>query len=354
MKNSYKFLLTTVIMIASMAIIQACTDSKGQNNSIPKTAEPIPVKVISIEKTSGNAVIVTSGRISTDDETVLSFKTGGVVNSVFVKEGAHIKKGQLLATLDLTEINAITSQARHGFEKAERDLFRTQNLYRDSVATLEQLENAQTAFELAKEQLNAATFNRSFSEIHAPADGFVLRKFLNAGQVVGIGDPVLLTNGADHGKWILKAGVSDKQWAEIKISDPASVKIDAIPDLEFKGVVIRKSETSDPATGTFVVEIEIKSERSKLASGMFASAKINSGESISSWSLPYEAVLDANGNNGFVFITNDNKKAIRKSVTIESFNGKTIRVTSGLEDAAAVIIAGSAYLSDSSPITIVK
>ena len=73
-----------------------------------------------------------------------------------------------------------------------------------------------------------------------------------------------------------------------------------------------------------------------------------------SWSVPYEAVLDANDNEGFVFITNDNKKAIKQPVIIESFDGNTIRISKGLENAVALIISGSAYLTDNSPITILK
>ncbi len=87
---------------------------------------------------------------------------------------------------------------------------------------------------------------------------------------------------------------------------------------------------------------------------MFGSAELQSGESSTSWSVPYEAVLDANGNEGFVFITLDNKTAIKQAVVIESFNGKTIRVSKGLEKASSLIVAGSAYLADLSPIQIVK
>jgi RND family efflux transporter MFP subunit len=265
-----------------------------------------------------------------------------------------VKKGQLLARLNPTEINALVSQARLGLEKAQRDFQRAQNLYRDSVATLEQLQNAETGLALAKEQFEAANFNRSHSEIHAQANGYVLKKFANAGQVVGIGDPILLTNGGGKGGWLLRAGVSDKQWATIKVKDKARVQVDAFEGKTFEATVIRKSETSDPQTGTFTVELELNSAGYKLASGMFGAVQIDSGDPLSSWSIPYEAVLDANGNEGFVFITNDQHTAIRQPVVIESFDGDHIRISKGLEKAKALIISGSAYLKDQSPINIVK
>lgn len=355
MKNPKKnFVLAMSLMAVTTILMQSCTDGKSATNVIPKGSDPIPVKVMQLEKSGNVTVISVSGQLTTEDETILAFKTGGVVNAVLVKEGDQVRKGQLLATLDLTEINALVAQARYGFEKAQRDFQRITNLYRDSVATLEQLQNVQTTLAVAKEQLEAATFNRSFSEIHAPANGYVLRKFVNTGQVVSIGDPILLTNAAVQGKWILKVGVSDKQWASINIKDKATVEIDAFPDRSFQAMVSRKSETSDPLTGAFSVELLVKNEGVKLATGMFGSASLQSNVTMSSWSVPYEAVLDANGNEGFVFITTNNKIALKQPVIIESFNGKTMRISSGLENAKALIISGSAYLSDNSPIHILN
>lgn len=336
-------------------VFQSCTESKGKDSTIPKgNTTQVSVRVISLTKSATTGSITASGKLTTDDETTLSFKTAGVVNAVFVKEGDQVKRGALLATLDLTEVNAQASLARHSYEKAQRDFQRVTHLYRDSVATLEQLQNAQTGLSIAKEQLDAANFNRSFSEIHAPANGFVLRKFVNAGQVVSIGAPILMTNGAVKGKWILKIGVSDKQWSSVNIKDKATVKMDAFPERTFSATVSHKSETADQQTGTFTIELEVKNEDARLATGMFGSVEIQSNESLSSWSVPYEAVLDANGNEGFVFITNDNKTAIKQPVIIESFNGKNIHISQGLEEAKALIIAGSAYLSDRSPIQIIK
>lgn len=346
--------LASVLMISALTLLQSCTDGKSAAKIIPTGSEPIPVKIVALEKSGTTSLITASGQLITEDETVLAFKTAGVVNTVLVREGDQVKKGQLLATLDLTEINAHVAQARFGFEKAERDFQRLTNLYRDSVATLEQLQNGQTALNVARQQLEAATFNRSFSAIHAPANGFVLRKFVNSGQVVSIGDPILLTNAAVQNKWILKIGVSDKQWASIRIKDKASIKLDAFPEKIFEGTVTRKAETSDPQTGTFTVELILKNEGEKLATGMFGSASLQSGVAVTSWSVPYEAVLDANDNEGFVFVTSDEKIAHRAAVTIESFDGKTMRISKGLEGAGSLIVSGSAYLTDLSPIRIIK
>src|SRR3989339_2236405 len=113
------------------------------------TEDIIPVKVVELKKENVRRVITSSGQFSTDDETFLSFKTGGIIKTIFVKEGDAVKRGQLLAALELTEISAGVSQANAGYEKALRDYKRVDNLYKDSVATLAQLQDAKTGLEIS-------------------------------------------------------------------------------------------------------------------------------------------------------------------------------------------------------------
>src|SRR5688500_6660172 len=80
MKNLFIKLVAAMALGGGLFIlVQACTETEGKGSAIPKRAEPIPVKIISLEKSDSEPVVVTSGRLTTDDETILGFKTGGVV-----------------------------------------------------------------------------------------------------------------------------------------------------------------------------------------------------------------------------------------------------------------------------------
>src|SRR5690606_38070776 len=140
-----------------------------------------------------------------------------------------------------TEVNAMVTQAKLALQKAERDFERAQNLYRDSVATLEQMQNAKTALDLARQQATGAEFNQQYSEIRATSSGVVLQKFANDGQVVGPGIPVLMINGANAAKWMLKVAVSDQQWAAISVGDKAEVISDVLPDTKMEATVFKKA-----------------------------------------------------------------------------------------------------------------
>jgi RND family efflux transporter MFP subunit len=340
-------------LIALIILLGACASEI--ENRIPAVEEAIPVKVMMVERKIVHEPIFASGTFTSDDEAIRAFKTGGIVQKLFVREGDAIRKDQLLATLDLTEITAQVTQASLACEKAKRDYARVNNLYKDSVVTLEMFENAGTALELAEEQLTAARFNRTHSEIRATEDGFVLRKFVNEGQVVGPGTPVFQTNGAGDGEWILRVAVSDGQWSKLTVGDSAVITTDVINVRPITAKVTKKSEGVDPYSGTFTVDIKPCNHTGlSVASGMFGKAAVTPSKGRNLWKIPYDALLDGNGNQGFVFVTLDNQKARKLKVSIAGLNRDHVLIDGGLDSCNTIIVSGNAYLSDESPITIVK
>ncbi|MCW3466915.1 efflux RND transporter periplasmic adaptor subunit [Chitinophaga nivalis] len=345
----------TSLLLSFSLLLFACCNQPQQASQQP--ADTIPVKVMPLTRQGTHLQTTASGQFTTDDEVLLSFKTNGIINNILVKEGDAIRKGQLLATLNLTEINTQVQRDQLAYEKAQRDYQRVVNLHRDSVATLEQLQNSQTAMELARQQLSSSQFNRSYSAIHATQDGYVLRKLVSAGQLVNAGTPVLQTNGAHHTRWLLRIGVSDREWAQIKTGDKATVQTQAQPNDTLTGTVIRKSEGIDAQSGTFIIDVQLTENKpAAIAAGMFGRCQISSGVATGStaWSIPYAALLDGNGSTGFVFITNDNRTATRIPVTIAGMEKENVLISAGMEQAKALIISGSAYLKDQSPIRIIQ
>lgn len=356
-----------ILLLPFLAVfVASCGDNKAAEN---KTAtEIIPVKLLPLNSQNvGAASIAVSGQFTTDDETMLSFKTGGIIQSLLVKEGDAIRTGQLLATLNLTEINAQVTQAQLGFEKAQRDYNRVLHLYQDSVATLEQLQNAKTGMSIAEEQYKSAEFNRSHSQIRATSNGYVLRKLASEGQLVQAGTPIFETNGAKSGNWLLRVDLSNKQWAAIRQQDKASVEIESVAGKTFEGVVVRKTEGLNQSSGTFRADIRLTGAKpDAIAYGMFGKAVIQTGaandidrlagaaakSNKGPWAIPYDALMEGDGSTGYVFVTNDNKTAKKITVTIGGMEKDQVIITQGLEDAHALIISGSAYLTDGSPISV--
>jgi RND family efflux transporter MFP subunit len=335
--------------VISLLFLLGCSNSTPTDTSTPQAGQAIPVSLFPLQAAAMTTSVTASGTFSTKDETLLSFKLGGVVAKILVEEGDAVKSGQVVASLDLTEIQAGVRQSKLAYEKALRDHQRAARLYTDSVATLEQFENSKTAVDIAEQQLNAANFNLAQSQIRASTSGFVLKKFVNPGQLVASGTPILQTNGAASGTWILKVTLSDQHWSSIQIGDQADINVASSANW-IPAKVSQKSQSADPVTGTYWVEISPESTKElSLASGMFGKARIQSTQAVQGWEIPFESVLDANGDTGFVFVA-DGSKAKKVKVQLGKITPNGIQILGGLENYKSLIVSGSAYLSDGSTI----
>ena len=340
--------LTLFSILTMLTLLSACGSADATNGTTENGATPVTIMHVRPSRTA--ATVSVPGLFTTDDETALSFLSGGIVRSVLVKEGEPVKAGQLLATLEPTNIDAQVQQAQLGSEKAERDRQRAEALYKDSVISLEMLQNARTAAAVAKEQLTSAQYGRRHAEIRASSDGFVLRKFVNEGQLVGAGSPVLMVNGAGKGKWLLKAGLSDKDWAQVNTGDSAAVVADAYPGRTMQAVVNSKSAGADPRSGLFQVELRIVDPLGQLASGLYGKAVIRTQGRSDAVAIPYEALLDGNGDQGVVFIV-ENGKAHKMPVVVRGITGTHVLVN-GLDSTKALIVKGGPYLTEGTAVVV--
>ncbi|RWU04461.1 efflux RND transporter periplasmic adaptor subunit [Pedobacter chitinilyticus] len=345
--------ITQISLSLALLMLFACKGSDKREKAIVQQ-DTIPVKVISLLAENADGEVATSGYFTTNDETLLSFKNGGVINRIYVKEGDKVSRGQVLATVNPTEISSQAQQVQLSYQKALRDYERADKLYKDSVATLEQLQNAKTMLDVAKKQLQSAKFNESYTTINATVSGYVLRKLANEGQIVGPGTPVLQINGASEGNWVLKVGLSDKQWSALKVGDRAVITADALAGKTLQAKVSRKSESIDPQSGTFGLELSLNEPVKGLAAGMFGKANIYPSKKQSAYVIPYDALLDGGENEGYVFVTSDNQVAKKVKVQLGAVQKDKIVITGGLEEASSVIISGSAYLTDGSRIKVIK
>lgn len=341
-----------LILLPMVWLLAACqSEKKAETTETPE--ERIPVELRQVKTQTVADPVYLSGLVSNEKEARLSFKTGGVIQRIYVDEGDRVAAGQLLATLDLTEIGAQVSQSRQGLDKARRDWERAKNLYADSVATKEQVQNASTAYEVAKENQRIADFNQKFSEIRAPHAGRIVRKLMNEGELAGPGTPLFFMDGQGDAAWVLRAGVPDRDWARIAEGDKAEIVFDAWPDETFTGVVSNKAIAADPKSGSFEIEIKVQPKGKTLASGLFAKAKLTPNALGQVKCVPIEALQEGNGKDAFVFITKDNQTVQKQAIRIAFINKDCVAVSEGLENVNEVITSGSPFLTERSLIKVI-
>lgn len=349
MRTHRYVLLTGVAGLLALALA-GC----GSGGEDPRTAAPVPVRMARVVLEETAPPVRTSGRLSSVLEARLSFKAGGIIQSVDFDEGQAVKKGDVLAELVLDEIAAQTRQARSGYEKAERDYRRAQNLYADSVITLERLQDAETGLDVARSASEIAEFNLRHSAIRAPADGKVLKRYAEVNELVAPGQPIFMF-GATGEEWTLRASVNDRELIRLTIGDPAMVTFDAYPGISFDGDVAEIAEAADPMSGGYEIELMVQPGEYRLISGFVADIEIRPSKGRPCRVVPIEALVEADGDMGVVYtVDRETNRARAVPVVISHIAGERVAVRSGLENVTEVVTDGAAYLADTSLVSITE
>lgn len=336
------------LILTCMILITGC-------RSEPKDESPAPrvgIRTLTVMQTDLVVPVRASGKLASKTESRLSFKTGGIIDRIYADEGQSVKRGQLLAELNPEEIRSQVNQATLMLKKAERDFARARNLYRDSVVTLEQFENAKTGLDVARSNDRIARFNLQYSSIHAPADGKILKRIAEVNEIIAPGHPVFLF-ASTSSDWVVRTNLTDRTVIRIHMLDSARIYFDAYPDQVFMGLISEIGTAADPYTGTYEVEVQMIRKPENLVSGFFARMEIFPAEDGAKIIIPYVAMVDGTGLIGFVYVIKDGLPQ-RRRISIESFSDYGIHVKSGLSAGEEIVIEGAQYLRADSQIEIIQ
>ncbi len=352
MKDHYLLLMLLAVVAISLG---SCKKSYTEKEDM-KTETDKRVKIVKLESSYEPLPIMASGVLASETQISLSFKVGGILRELKVAKGATVGKGQSLARLDLLEINAQVLQAKNSLDKAERDLKRTENLYKDTVATLEQFQNSRTAFELAKAAHAIAEFNQQYAQIRSPINGKVLQRKAEEGELVSPGQPIyLIGSTGDKGAQIMKIGVADKEIIKLKLQDKATITFDVFPGRKFNARISEMAEEASPLTGTFDIELTLNEYHDELRNGFVGYVSITPSEGEAHYKIPMAAMIEGDGKSAVVFTLADERTVQKRQLAVQEIRGDYFTVSSDqLDQKEWLVLDGGAYLSDKDSVKVIN
>jgi RND family efflux transporter MFP subunit len=340
-------------MLLSLSGCGSKETKAADSNKLEAATELVPVQTVPLAARPLVEGIRASGTLTSASELRLGFKIGGVVSVLNAQEGDVVRRGQVLARLNQTEISAQVAQAREGYDRARRDLQRNQNLYRDSVTTLERVQNARTGAETSRAALQIAEFNQQYATIVAPVSGRVLKRAAEPGELVGANTPVFVISSADAA-WVLRVGLADRDVVRVGLGDQATVHLDAYPERDFTGRVTRIAQTSDPASGTYEVEVTVQPAGAKLVSGLVGEVDITPRSSATVATVPVEALVGADGDQGFIYTLRGRGPGVQQHPVrvLRLLEGGQAAIRTDVPLGTAVVSKGAAYLTPASRVQV--
>ncbi len=334
----------------ALAVLTGCGDPAHAASAAEDAV--IPVRTVPVEAGPVEHPIRAAGLVFTKDQWDLSFKVGGVLARVEVREGQRVLKGQVLARLDPTEVAAGVRQAREALEKARRDAARTAWLVASETAPRISADDTRTAQAVAEAQLAAAEFNLRQATLLAPDDSWVDQRLAEPGEVVAPGRPIVHLSGRGRG-FVVRVPLADRDVLGLRPDARAEVTLDAAPERPLTGRVGEIARTAGRGTGTFQVEIAIDPAPGlQLLSGLTAKVEISRSVQAAG-AVPLGAVVDGDGDRGAVF-TVDGGVAHRVPVRIAFLQGDRAVLAAGVQGVGRVVSEGAPRLADGTRVKVVE
>lgn len=339
--------LFLVLTLASLGL--ACSNSNGET---PPTATEQPrrinVEVREIVPVTLHDVVLLPGEAASRLEVRLAAETAGNVEKLLAREGDRVAKGQVLAHIDVTALDAELARAQAAFDLIEDQLRRRERLFKDSIISEEELDKIRVEHVLSRETLRQAKIEYNRGLVRAPMAGRVNDLFVETGEFVDRGQSMLELVDIDSIKFQVQVPEMDVRY--LKVGQPAQVMVDAFPEQTFAGIVDFVAYKADAATKTFRTQVVVDNPGGVIRPGMIARVAFVRRVIPEGVAVPLSALVDRGGER-LVYVEEDGVARGRK-VEIGVIERDRVQITRGLSVGDRLIVAGQREVEEGSAVVV--
>ena len=345
MRNKRKLLVLSLTAIVFS--MWGCSSNSGNQDNAA-----IKVQIEKIKPADVSQELTYSGTIEESETIPLSFSSAGTVSQVLVSEGAIVKKGQLLATLNNAtyQNNYTIMQATQ--QQAEDAYKRLTPMHENGTLPDVKYVEVETGLQRAKAAAAIAKKSLDDCNLYATTDGYVGKRSIEPGSTAMPNSSAFTI--VKINKVFARVSVSENEIALIRKGQKANITIGALGSATYKGVVEEIGVVADPMVHTYKMKIGITNQDLRMKPGMICSAAIESPSAVRGVIVPSSSVMVDESGKHFVYVVSSENKAIRKYVVTGSLLNSGIEVLEGLQTTDALVVAGQHKLIDNASVQIVN
>jgi RND family efflux transporter MFP subunit len=345
MKNK-KIRLVIFFVGIALSVWGCSSNSDNQNNDI------IKVQIEKVKPADVRQELAYSGTIEESETIPLSFSSVGTVSKVYVSEGAFVKKGQLLATLDHTTYQNTYAMMQATEQQVEDAYKRLTPMYKNGNLPDVKYVEVETGLQKAKAAAAIAKKNLDDCNLCATTDGYIGKRSIEPGMTA-MPNLVSITI-VKINKVFARVSVSENEIALIQKGQKANITIGALGSVHYNGAVEEIGVVADPIAHTYKIKIGIINKDLSIKPGMICSATIEIPSAVHGVVVPSRSVLVDELGKNFVYIVSSQNKAMRRYVVTGQLLNSGIEVLEGLQINDTVVVAGQHKLIDNASVQIVN
>jgi len=331
-----------------IALMMGCGQAETTISNQEKSVKVVTAKVLQAEKSYS---LRYSGTIEASQIIPLTFQATGTIEKIYVEVGDFVKKGQLLASIDKSDMQNIYNVTLAKYQQAKDAYDRLKSVHdQGSLPEIKWVE-METNLEQAKSSLELSKNNLDKCNMYSPVDGIVGRRNIEPGQsaISTNLSPIELVKIETV---FVKISIPENEISKIKKGQKATFTVSALDGKEFEGIVTNVSPVADAISRTYTVKITVKNSGYELKPGMVCDVSLDLNRDKVCLVVPYKAVSKDSYGNTYVFIVSVDGKSVKKmNITTGNYNGSGIEVLSGLVKDQLVVCEGCEKLSDNSLIS---
>ena len=335
------YIKNTVIIMGICGLFAGCKGKKEQ----PKEKLKVTIEEVRFSNLSGQKEYV--GKVEEASSTAVSFTGTGAIKRIYITEGQHVTKGQLIAELDKTQAQNLLATAQAQLRQANDAYARMKQLHdSNSLPEIKWVE-IQSQVDQATSQMELAKKNLADCELKAPVNGIIGTKHMNSGETALPSEPVC--NILDISTIKICINIPEKEIAGITPNTPSEIEVEAINE-HFNGGHIEKGIQADMMTHTYDIRIHVANKGEKLLPGMVCKVTLYTGnegheKGNQVITVPIRSIQRSADNRLFVWLMQDGK-AHRQYVMTGETVGNRIEIVSGLKENDRLIISGYQKVSE--------
>ncbi|HZO80881.1 MAG TPA: efflux RND transporter periplasmic adaptor subunit [Candidatus Binataceae bacterium] len=337
--------LAALLMAAVAALVGGC--DRAESDTPPVQQLP---RVVVIRPQRGEAVrsLTLPGDVVGYFQSALYAKVTGYLKQIFVDKGDRVKKGQVLAEIEVPELRERLDRARSNLEIQQLTYNRLDRVWKSDprLVAREDVDIAYSKFQQAKAQADELAAMVSYTRIIAPFDGIVTERFVDPGALIkaggqggvsapmegtaragGVAAPVVSV--ADIEKLRIYVYVPQDTVNYIRRGLPVTVTFRELPGRVYHASVTRFAHSLDLATRTMLTEIDLDNPRREIYPGMYANVVLDLERHPNAIKLPDSAVGNSSDGAHFVLVARHGR-LVRVPVTVGIDTGIDVEITKGL------------------------
>lgn len=321
-----------------------------QNEEKKERDQTVPVRVQVAQQSEFRDVIEAPGTAQANESIVVTAQSQELVENIYFEDGDDVEEGQLLVELDSREERARVKELEFRLEEAERQLDRLQNLVREKVASRQALEEQDVLVKQIAAELEVAETRLETMKIKAPFAGRLGVRQISVGSLIRAGEQITTLDDVTPIK--VDFNIPELYFASLRQGQTIIARSGVYPGEDFEGQIQTIGSRVDPLTRSILIRAQVNNDDGRLRPGMLL--RVNLVRSVDETMVLPEKALVPIRDQQFVYIVNDENRAVLTEVTIGRRRPGVVEIISGVELGQKVIIDGIVRLRDGVPVSVLE